>query len=310
MNQPFSRGGYGGGGGGYGGGGPFGGGGGGMRFGGLTGGSPPPRDILILLAVLFGTFSLQFFSATAGLLGWLRLTPLVWHRGLVWQLFTYPYVGAGPASIWILLQLLILYWFSKDVYYRLGRKNFWKLMTWATVGGAVLAVLVNLATSLLSGGYAPGADFQLMQGQYILLSVIIAAFATLFGDATILLFFVLPVKARWFLPIELLFAFISYLSSKDLAGFVGICSAVGITWVLLTGPAAGRILKSGPRQLWLRLQHWWMRRKLDNLRKKRNFKVVPGEGRGRGGEGGNGGGGRGGNGHAGGGDVRQGPWVN
>ena len=47
-----------------------------MSFGGFGGGAPPPRDILILLGVIFVTFSMQFFDVTAGLLAWLRRQPL------------------------------------------------------------------------------------------------------------------------------------------------------------------------------------------------------------------------------------------
>ena len=60
----------------------------------------------------------------------------------------------------------------------------------------------------------------------MLLAIFIAAFATLNRNATILLFFVLPIQARWFLWLEVLFAFIAFLGSHDLPGFLGITTAV------------------------------------------------------------------------------------
>ena len=119
--------------------------------------------------------------------------------------------------------------------------------------------------------------FSLKQGQHILLTLFVAAFATLYSEATIYLFFVLPVKARWFLWLEVLFAFLAFLGSKDLAGFLGICTGVFATWFWLQ--PKGR--RPGLRELWLRTQRWWLERRMKQLRRKRGFKVVPGEGQGR-----------------------------
>lgn len=237
-------------------------------FGGLSGLSgAPPRDVVVLLVVVFGTFSLQFFDATAGVIGWLRLTPAV-LAGFVWQLATYAFVGFGAPSLWFLLELLILYWFAKDVFWRLGRRRFWQMVLVAAVAGAVVATVV-LALSLSFGGVAPGS-LQLIQGQRVLLAIVIAAFATLYGEATILLFFVLPIRARWFVWLEVLFAFMGYLGTKDLPGFLGICTAVMVTVVQLR--------RGGPRRLYrdtrLQLERWIVERRLARLRRRRDFKVV------------------------------------
>ena len=80
-----------------------------------------------------------------------------------------------------------------------------------------------------------------MQGQQILAVVLVAAFATLNRDATILLFFVLPMPARWFLWLEIVFGFLGFLGTHDLPGFLGICAAVGITYgALYPARAAAR----------------------------------------------------------------------
>lgn len=240
-------------------------------------GGPVPRDMKILLGVVFVTYSLQFFGTTAGLLDWLRLTPAVWRWGAVWQLVTYPFVGWGGASLWFLLELLILYWFGKDVCWRLGRRFFWKTILFATVGASVVAVATQLLFGLLDGFTGP-QPFVLMQGQRMLIVILIAAFATLFADATILLFFVLPVRAAWFLWIELLFAFIGFLGTRDLAGFLGISAAVGITWSYMRPGGLRHVTRTG----WLRMRERWIRYRLDRMRKQRQMRVVPGGGRGAG----------------------------
>ena len=96
------------------------------------------------------------------------------------------------------------------------------------------------------GGSPTAVPFQLMQGQRILLTVTIAAFATLWGDATILLFFVLPIRARWCLWLGILLGFVAYLGSKDLAGFAGICAGTAITALALSPAARGRLPPAVP----------------------------------------------------------------
>ena len=117
-------------------------------------GSPPPVDLLVLLGVVFATFSLQFFLPA--LVDLLRLTPLVWQLGYDWQLVTYPLAGYGGPSLWFLLELLILFWFGRDVFYRLGRHHFWRTLLTVTVMAGVAAVVVELVALLIAQG-TPGA---------------------------------------------------------------------------------------------------------------------------------------------------------
>lgn len=233
---------------------------------GLSG--PVPRDIVVLLAVVLATFSLQFFAATRTLHLWLVLSPAVWQQGLVWQVATYPFAGVGPASFWFLLELLILFLFSRTVFFQLGRRAFWRWLLTVSVASAAVAVVVNVIGTAV-GGTQP-APFLLMQGQHMLLALAIAAFATMNREATILLFFVLPVQAKWFLLLELLFAFMGFLSSHDLAGFLGLAAGVGLTFAYLTsGSVLGR-----PRRLWLRLQEQWITWRLRTMRKRRGLRIV------------------------------------
>jgi len=247
--------------------------------------TPAPTDLLVILGTVFVTFSLQFFQSTAIVPALLRLTPYVW-RGFLWQLATYAFTGYGGASFWILLELLILYWFGRDVYYRLGRRRFWSTLLVSAVVAGVVAEIVYLLADLAGGAPALTA-FTIMQGQRVLLTIFIAAFATLNRNATILLFFVLPIQARWFLWLEVLFAFIAFLGTHDLPGFLGIVTAVVVTWGSLSAGGPGRML----REWRLRAERWRLQQQLDRERKRRKMKVIDG-GRGRSGSGG------------------DGPWVN
>jgi hypothetical protein len=205
---------------------------------------------------------MQFFESTALVPALLRLTPAV-LSGFVWQLVTYPFVGAGGASIWFLLELLVLFWFGRDV--------FWRLILVTAVAAAAVAVLTN-ALMVLAGGEST-APFITMQGHRMLITILIAAFATLYGEATILLFFVLPLKARWFLWLEVLAAFVfGLLPYKDLAGFLGVCTAVLVVWTSLRSGG----LKCSLHDWRKRLERWILERRLARLRRRRPFEVVDG----------------------------------
>jgi hypothetical protein len=227
---------------------------------------------MAVLAALFVTFSLQFFESVAIIPAVLRLTPAV-LEGFIWQIATYPFIGWGGSGLWFLLELLILFWFARDVFWRLGRRRFWLLLARAAVGAAIAAVVVQLLQQLSGTGASGFAAFQLMQGQRILMAIVIAAFATLWGEATILLFFVLPIKARWFLWLEILFAFIGFLESKDFAGFVGISTAVFLTTSGLR-PGGSRAVVHTWRK---RAEVFLLQRRLERLKRKRRFDVIDGD---------------------------------
>ena len=236
--------------------------------GGWPGGTPAP-DITALLAVVFVTWAMQFFTTTAVVPALLRLTPAVWRSGYLWELATYPFVGFGPASPWILLELLIVLWFGQDVRARLGRRGFWTLLAASAIAAAVAAIAVQLALDA-TGGAGTSFPFQIMQGQRMLLAILVAAFATLYGNATILLFFVLPMPARWFLWLEIGLVFVAFLSSKDLAGFAGICAAVGVTVLTLPGSSARQRL----RRRYLSWRARRIERRLARLAKRRGLRVI------------------------------------
>lgn len=249
---------------------------------GMGGSAPPPRDLIFILGSLFVTYALHFFDSTSFIPRLLQLSSAVWHSGFLWQLATFPFTASFASPLWFLFSLLILFWFGRDVFRYLGRRQFWLLLGWAVVVTAGVAIVVELCLSWI----APRdlrATFSLIQGQNILLTIFIAAFATLYGNATIYLMFVLPLKARWFLWLEILFAFMGFLTTKDFAGFVGICAAVGFTYFSLSAGGPRRQL----RDLKLRFERFVLQQRLARLKKKRGFRVVKDEG----------------------GDARKGPWI-
>lgn len=256
--------------------------------GGLSG--PIPRDLIVIAAVLLVTVTLSSFPSTRLIPQLLTITPAAWQSGFVWQVATYPYVEARGPSLGFVINLILLFLWGRDVYWGLGRRHFWRLLVIASVGAGLLAVLADAAGTL--AGWVPLQRFVLMQS-WTLLAILLAAWARAHRGATILFMFILPIEAGWLIALEILLAFLGFLMTKDLPGFVGVCAAIGISWSYIARGGKIGPRKGGLREMRLRMERWWIQRKLDRMKKKRGFRVVSGGG-----------------GSGGGGDVRKGPWVN
>jgi hypothetical protein len=102
--------------------------------------------------------------------------------------------------------------------------------------------------------------------------VFIATYATLFADRTILLFFVVPIQARWFIWIEFLVAVMGYLGTKDLGGFAGITTAIALSWILLRPGGPARVVDD----FRLRTRRMWLEWRLARMRRDRDFDVIDG----------------------------------
>ncbi len=240
---------------------------------------PPPRDIMILMVVLFVNYSLSFFSGLRNIPEILQLTPNVWQSGFFWQLATYPFASdfdfvtlraigqIASSPIWFLFSLLMVYWFGSDVYRYLGRRRFWTLVAWAAGSASVSAAAVHFLL-VLAEWNTPYA-FSLMQGQRVLLAIFIAGFAIAYANATVYFMFILPVRARWFLPLTVLFAFTGFLTTKDFPGFVGICVAAGVVYQTLTGGLFKLF-----REWRLRAERKVLEARLKRMRGRRGLRIV------------------------------------
>lgn len=116
---------------------------------------------------------------------YLAMNPMaVVDRGLIWQPFTYMFAHAGITHI--LFNMLGIFFFGTQVEARLGSYEF--LLFYGLTG--LLAGLFSLGFYLMTGNVgvillgASGAVF-----------AVLLAFATLFPDAVIFLFGIIPIRA-------------------------------------------------------------------------------------------------------------------
>lgn len=135
-------------------------------------------------------------------------------HGEVWRLATFVFVPAYSSPFALLISLYFYYWIGSTLERQWGTAKF----NLYYISGALLTVLGVVLASLITGNlYLTAAGTG-----YVNLSMFFA-FAFLFPDTTVLLFFILPVKMKWLAYLDgALFAFdiIKAIGAHNWAGVV------------------------------------------------------------------------------------------
>ena len=135
-------------------------------------------------------------------------------HGEVWRLVTFVFVPTTSGIFWLLISLYFYYWIGSTLERQWGTAKF----NLYYISGALLTVLGVVLASLITGNpYLTAAGTG-----YVNLSMFFA-FAFLFPDTTVLLFFILPVKMKWLAYLDgALFAFdiIKAIGAHNWAGVV------------------------------------------------------------------------------------------
>ena len=135
-------------------------------------------------------------------------------HGEVWRLVTFVFVPAYSSPFALLISLYFYYWIGSTLERQWGTAKF----NLYYISGALLTVLGVVLASLFTGNpYLTAAGTG-----YVNLSMFFA-FAFLFPDTTVLLFFILPVRMKWLAYLDgALFAFdiIKAIGAHNWAGVV------------------------------------------------------------------------------------------
>ena len=138
-------------------------------------------------AISFLTFSL------AGLL-----------RGEIWRIITFIFVPQSSQPFFLLISLYFYYWIGSTLEREWGTARF----TLYYLSGTLLTVLGAILASLLTGQY-----WLMVAGTtYVNLSMFLA-FAFLFPDMQVLLFFIIPVKMKYLALVDAAFFLISVITT-------------------------------------------------------------------------------------------------
>ena len=124
------------------------------------------------------------------------LIPVEFFAGKVWQLVTYMFLHGG---LWHLLFNMLALWMFGSVLERTwGSREFLKYYLLTGLGGGLCYALFNMHSPIPTVG-ASGAIYGLL-----------VAYAVLFPDSIIYVWFVIPLRAKWF---ALIFCGIEFLAS-------------------------------------------------------------------------------------------------
>ncbi len=159
--------------------------------------------LLVNVAVFVAQFASQQFSS-------FRFEPYFYlslaglAHGYVWQLLTYAFLHAGPLHL--LFNCWAIYVFGQDVEHALGRKAYLTLYFASAILGGLLQVGFGVLMPVFAAPVvgASAAAFGLA-----------AAFAMLFPDRILLLFFIIPMRAKYLLLLSAAIALLGIIRPGD-----------------------------------------------------------------------------------------------
>jgi membrane associated rhomboid family serine protease len=153
------------------------------------------KAVKYLLLVNVGVFLLEFLWGS-DLINLFGLTPALVKKGFVWQFFTYMFLHGG--FFHILFNMFALWMFGCEIERSWGTKEFLKYYFITGVGAGFFTFFLSFNSHIPTIG-ASGAIFG-----------VLVAFAMMFPDRPIYLYFLFPIKAKY---LVIFFAVIEFLAS-------------------------------------------------------------------------------------------------
>ncbi len=141
------------------------------------------RNIIIINVAVFIVMYLlpveKFFILTFGI-----VPKFVWSRGFIWQPLTYLFIHGG---FWhIFWNMFVLWMFGMEIENYWGKKEFYKYYFLTGIGSGLITLLFGLNSTIPVVG-ASGAIYG-----------ILVAFAMMFPNRYLYLYFLIPIKAKYF----------------------------------------------------------------------------------------------------------------
>ena len=155
---------------------------------------------LIRYVVLFNALVFILHLLSPGYLSVLELDPAMVLHGQIWRLLTWLFIPETLSPFWIFFSLLFLLYLGDGLESAMGAAR----LTLFYLSGILLCTVVSFCFGLLGGGGSIGRA-----NTFLNLSLLLA-YATVYPDFKVLVFFVLPVRIAW---LALFSAFIMILSA-------------------------------------------------------------------------------------------------
>ena len=176
----------------------------------------------LMMIICIANIAVWLFSAmdTTGLLvNLLTFSPYHILRGQVWRLLTFVFVPMYSSPFSLLISLYFYYFIGSTLERQWGTGRF----TIYYLCGILLQVIYGFIIYLTTGiNYG-------MSANYINLSMFFA-FATLYPDNVVLLFFIIPIKMKWLAVIDALY--FAYSIFSNLGAGMGLMSFLPLIAIL------------------------------------------------------------------------------
>ena len=209
-----------------------------MRLGGAL------TPVLKVFMIVCGVGYIAQMLVGPSLTNLLGLTPVMFWHGAVFQLFTFHFLHA---NIWhILLNLFVLWMFGGELEILWGRRKF-----------IIYLVITGLGAGLCQVLFTPQLDVPVIGASGVVYGVLMA-YGITYPNRTVYLYFLLPIKVKWFVLGLGLIELMSSISARSEIGGVAHLAHLG-------GMVFGFLFLRYDR-VYMRLRDSYYRRKLKKRR--------------------------------------------
>ena len=173
-----------------------------------------------------------------------------------WQLVTHPLIHDPGAPIGFLINCLVFYFFAGTIESAMGTRGFLRLYFMAAIGGAVAGLIFGALTSL-NIPYA---------GMMPSLLALVVVFGLLQPEATVLLMFVLPLKAKYISYGTIIITTLTFLARTNIQGAYHL-GGIALGWLYFRSPSH-----------WLNVNWWrWKYSEYNRKKHRSRFTVIDGK---------------------------------
>ena len=153
----------------------------------------PNLTVYLLAGYIIG---FGVYSLAPSLLNWLTLEPIYIMRGQVWRIISWVLIPP-TGSLFSLLILVLLYYSLGTALERTWGTFRYNVYIFSGILFTVIAVFALYGIFyLVYGVELPVSSFGLVSTNYINMSIFLA-FATIYPDMEVMLYFILPIKMKW-----------------------------------------------------------------------------------------------------------------
>ena len=186
----------------------------------------------------------------------LALSPFGSGNFYLWQLISHPVIHDPSAPIGFLIDCVVFYFFAGTIESALGTRRFLYLYGIAAFGGAAAGLLFSSLTSTM----IPYA------GMMPSLLALIVVFGLLQPESTVLLMFVLPIKAKYISYGTVIVTGLTFLARTNVYGAYHL-GGIGLAWLYFRAPSQ-----------WLDPNWWrWKYFEYSQKRHRSKFTVIDGK---------------------------------